>query len=322
MLKQLLACTLATISLLAGPALAAYPEKPIRMIVAWPAGGGADGAARLISERLSKRLGQSVIVENRPGANGMIGTGVAAKAEADGYTLIFATADTHSINPHVYKSIQYDALKDFEPITLVGTLSFVLISSAAFAPNTLDELIAYARSHPQKVSYGTWGIGSTAHVGMASFELATGLDLLHVPYQGSGPATTALLSGQIDLYLAGANGADQHRKSGKVKVFAVAGTKRAPWLPDVKTLSEQGVVGAESGGWYGILAPTGVPKAIRDRLTSEIVAIIKAPDVTERLASAGWDIVASQQDEFAAFMRSEYERYGKIVRSKNISVDK
>lgn len=298
-----------------------FPDKPLRLMVAWPAGGGTDNAARLVAEGLRQRLGQPVVVENRAGANGIIGTGAAAKMPADGYTMLFATADTHSINPHVYSNLPYDALKDFDPLTLVGRTSFVLISNARFGPNTLKELIALARKEPGKISYGTWGVGSTAHLGMALLESVAGIELLHVPFQGSGPATNALLGGQVDLYLSGANGAAQHRTSGRVKIFGIAGKERSSsYLPDVPTFAEQGLSGAESGGWYGILMPAGAPQAIRARLSGEIAAIVRTPGVTQKLVASGWDVVTLQQADFGALMRSEYERYGKIVQARGIKV--
>jgi tripartite-type tricarboxylate transporter receptor subunit TctC len=303
------------------PPQAGFPDKPLKMMVAWPAGGGTDNAARLVAEGLRQKMGQAVVVENRAGANGIIGTGAAAKMPADGYTLLFATADTHSINPHVYTNLPYDALKDFEPVALVGRTSFVLISSSKFAPNTLQELIALARKEPGKISYGTWGIGSTAHLGMVLFESAAGIELLHVPFQGSGPATNALLGGQVDLYLSGANGAAQHRTSGRVKIFGIAGKERsAAYLPDVPTFTEQGLAGAESGGWYGIVMPAGAPPAIRDRLSSEIIAIVRTPAVSQKLVASGWDVAPLGPAEFGALMRAEYERYGKIVKARGIQV--
>lgn len=296
-------------------------DKPLRMMVAWPAGGGTDNAARLVAEGLRQRLGQTVLVENRAGANGIIGTAATAKMPADGYTMLFATADTHSINPHVYPNLPYDALRDFEPLTLVGRTSFVLIAHSKFGPDTLQEVIALAKKEPGKISYGTWGIGSTAHLGMALFESVAGIELLHVPFQGSGPATNALLGGQVDLYLSGANGAAQHRTTGRVKIFGIAGKQRsANYLPDVPTFAEQGLSGAESGGWYGIVMPAGVPQPIRDRLSREIAAIVKTPAVSQKLVASGWDVVVLQQDEFGELMRSEYERYGKIVRDRGIKV--
>jgi tripartite-type tricarboxylate transporter receptor subunit TctC len=302
---------------------AEYPDKPVKMLVAWPAGGGTDNAARLVAEGLRQRLGQAVVVENRAGANGIIGTGAAAKMPADGYTMLFATADTHSINPHVYSNLPYDALKDFEPLTLVGRTSFVLVSSAKFQADTLRDLIARAKREPGKITYGTWGIGSTAHLGMALFESVAGIELLHVPFQGSGPATNALLGGQVDLYLSGANGAAQYRSSGRVKVFGIAGKERsANYLPDVPTFAEQGLAGAESGGWYGLVAPAGVPQPIRDRLSREIAAIVRAPEVAQKLVASGWDVTPLEQAEFGVLMRSEHERYGKIVKARGIRVDR
>ena len=308
---------------LAMAAHAQYPEKPVKMMVAWPPGGGTDNAARLVAEGLRQRLGQAVVVENRAGANGIIGTAAAAKMPADGYTVLFATADTHSINPHVYTNLPYDALKDFEPLTLVGRTAFVLISSAKFEAGTLQDLIGRAKREPGKISYATWGIGSTAHLGMALFESVAGIELLHVPFQGSGPATNALLGGQVDLYLSGANGAAQYRSSGRVKVFGIAGKERSVnYLPDVPTFAEQGLAGAESGGWYGLVAPVGVPQAIRDRLSREIAAIVKTPEVAQKLVASGWDVTPLEQGEFGALMRSEYERYGKIVKARGIQVNR
>jgi len=323
MIRTLAGSIALAVMLLHGSAHAQFPDKPLKMVVAWPAGGGTDNAARLVAEGLRQRLGQAVVVENRAGANGIIGTGAAAKMPADGYTMLFATADTHSINPHVYTNLPYDALKDFEPLTLVGRTSFVLISGAKFEPSTLEELISRAKREPGKISYGTWGIGSTAHLGMVLFESAAGIELLHVPFQGSGPATNALLGGQVDLYLSGANGAAQYRSSGRVKVFGIAGKERsANYLPDVRTFAEQGLAGAESGGWYGLVAPAGVPQAIRDRLSKEIVVIVKTPEVTQKLVASGWDVTPLEQAEFAALMRSEYERYGRIVKARGIRVDR
>lgn len=320
----LAAAILCTAAQAQGPA-GVYPEKDkaIKMMVAWPPGGGTDNAARLVAEGLRQRLGHAVIVENRAGANGIIGTAAAAKMQADGYTMLFATADTHSINPHVYSDLPYDAIKDFEPLTLVGRTSFVLIANAKFGPNSLQELIALAKKEPGKISYGTWGIGSTAHLGMVLLESAAGIELLHVPYQGSGPATNALLGGQIDLYLSGANGAAQQRTSGRVKVFGVAGKGRSTsYLPDVPTFAEQGLAGAESGGWYGLVMPTGVPQAIRDRLSREIAEIVKSPAVSKQLVTYGWDVTILQQAEFGELMKSEYDRYGKIVRARGIKVSR
>ena len=307
--------------LLATGAQAQYPEKPIKVVVAWPPGSTTDTAARIVSERLAQKFGQPVTVENRPGANGTIGTTSVAKAAPDGYTLIFGTADTHSINPHVYKSLQYDAMKGFEPISLVGIVTFVLIARAGLEQTDLRELIAAAKQQPGKITYATWGTGSTAHVGFAVLESAAGMNLLHVPYQGAAPALNALLGSQVDLMMTGALSADNQRKAGKAKVLGVSGAQRLPAIPDVRTFAEQGVQDAHGGSWYGMLAPAGIPAAVRDKLATEIVTIVKAPEIAQKIAGLGWGVVGNTPAEFAAFMRAELDRYGKVVKARGITID-
>ncbi len=302
-------------------AQAQYPDKPIKVVVAWPPGSTTDTAARVISERLAQKFGQPVTVENRPGANGTIGTSYVAKSAPDGYTLIFGTADTHSINPHVYKTLPYDAMKGFEPISLVGIVTFVLIARAGLEQSDVRELVAAAKQQPGKITYATWGTGSTAHVSFAVLESAAGMNLLHVPYQGAAPALNALLGSQVDLMMTGALSADTQRKAGKAKVLGVSGSQRLPALPDVRTFAEQGVQDAHGGSWYGMLAPAGIPASVRDRLATEIVAIVKAPEVSQRIAGLGWSVVGNTPAEFAAFMRAELERYGKVVKSRGITID-
>jgi len=302
-------------------ALAQYPDKPIKVVVAWPPGSTTDTAARVISERLAQKFGQPVTVENRPGANGTIGTTYVARSAPDGYTLIFGTADTHSINPHVYKSLPYDAMKGFEPISLVGTVTFVLIARAGFEHSDLRELIAAAKQQPGKFTYATWGTGSTAHVSFAVLESAAGISLLHVPFQGAAPALNAILGSQVDLMMTGALSADNQRKAGKAKVLGVSGSQRLPAISDVRTFAEQGLPDAHGGSWYGMLAPAGIPSAVRDRLAAEIVAIVKSPDVTQKIAGLGWGVIGNTPAEFAAFMRAELDRYGKVVKSRGIQLD-
>ncbi len=303
------------------PAHADYPDRPIKMVVAWPAGSSTDAAARIVSERLAQRIGQPVTVENRPGASGSIGTANVAKAPADGYTLLFGTADTHSINPHVYKSLPYDALNGFVPITLVGTVDFVLIQSNALPYGNLRELVDAAKKQPGTFTYASWGKGSTAHVGFVALEEAAGIKLLHVPFQGAAPALNAVLGSQVDLMLTGAISADNQRKAGKVRILGTSGDHRLPWIPDVPTFAEQGVPNAQSGSWYGVLAPAGLPDAIRDRLANELVSIVKSDDVSQRIAGLGWNVSGIATKEFAQYIRSEYERYGKIIKAGDFQVD-
>ncbi len=301
---------------------AQYPDKPIKVVVAWPPGSPTDSVARLVSDRLAQRLGQPITVENRPGANGTIGTTYVAKAAPDGYTLIFATADTHSINPLVYKSLSYDAVKGFEPISLVGTVNFVLISRPDFPYADLQALVAAAKQQPGKISFATWGTGSTAHVALALLEQAAGVQLLHVPFQGSAPALNALLGSQVDVMVTGGpQTADTNRKAGKIKILGVSGAQRLAALPDVRTFAEQGLPDAQAGSWYGFMAPAGLPPAIRDRLAGEIASILKVPDVAQRIASFGWTVVGNTPAEYSVFLRSELERYGKVIRSRGIQLD-
>jgi tripartite-type tricarboxylate transporter receptor subunit TctC len=308
--------------MLAAGVQAQYPDKPVKVVVAWPPGSPTDAVARLVSDRLAQRLGQPITVENRAGANGTIGTTYVAKAAPDGYTLLFATADTHSINPHVYKSLPYDAMKGFEPISLVGVVNFLLISRANFEASDLPSLVAAAKQQPGKISFATWGTGSTAHIALALLEQAAGIQLLHVPFQGSAPALNALLGSQVDVMVTGGPQiADTNRKAGKIKVLGVSGTQRQAVLPDVRTFAEQGVPDANAGSWYGFVAPAGIPTAVRDRLANEIIAILKVPEVAQRISGFGWTVVGNTPAEFATFMRAELDRYGKVIKSRNIQLD-
>ncbi len=312
----------AAAALLATGALAQYPDKPIKVVVAWPPGSPTDSVARIVSERLAQRLGQPVTVENRPGANGTIGTTYVAKAAPDGYTLVFATADTHSINPHVYKTLQYDAMKGFEPISLVGVVNFLLIARANFEQSDLQSLVAAAKQQPGKISYGTWGTGSTAHVAFALLEQSAGIQMLHVPFQGSAPAMNAILGSQVDVMVTGAPlTADTNRKAGKIKVLGVSAPQRVAELPDVRTYAEQGVADAQAGSWYGLLAPVGIAAPVRDRLANETISLLKVPETAQRIAGFGWTVVGNTPAEFSAFLRAELDRYGKVIKSRRITLE-
>jgi tripartite-type tricarboxylate transporter receptor subunit TctC len=320
-LEAVLLAAIVALSLSVGCARAEFPERPIRLVNAWPPGTANDSVARLIAERLGQKLGQPVVVENRPGANGTIGTTYVAKAPADGYTLVFGTADTHSINPHVYKALAYDALNGFEPITLVGTVTFVLIGRPNLEFADLAEVVAAAKRQPGKFSYASWGTGSTAHVGIALLEASAGIDLLHVPFQGAAPALNAIMGSQVDLMLTSPLTADTQRRAGRVKILGASGAQRLPWVPDVRSFAEQGIADAHAGSWYGVLAPAGLPAGIRDRLANEIIAIIKTPEITQKIAGFGWTVVGNTPAEFAAFMRTELERYGRTIKRKGIQLE-
>ncbi len=308
------------LSFAAGSAVASYPDRPLKMVAPWPPGSTTDGSARIIAEELSKRLKQRVIVENRPGANGTIGSTYVARAPADGYTLLMANGDTHSISPHIYKSLQYDAIKNFDPIALVATASFVLISRPTLPENTLQELIAAAKRNPKKMTYGTWGVGSAGHVAFALLESAMGIQLVHVPFQGAAPALFALMGGHVDLMIGSPLAAYTNLPAGKVKVLGVAASQRAlPWLPDTKTFAEQGVMGADSGSWYGVVGPASMPPEIRKRLSTEVASALRDPAVAKQIAAFGWQVAAgANPEEFGAFLKREFDRFGAIVKAKGI----
>lgn len=299
-----------------------YPNKPIKIIVPWPPGAATDAAARVIGEKLSQTVGQPVVVDNRPGANGTIGTSVAAKAPADGYTLLVATADTHSINPFIYRTLPYDAVRNFEPITLFATASFVWISRPDLPGSTLSEVIAQAKTKPGKVTFGTWGVGSAAHVAGALLESGSGAELMHVPFPGAGPAMTALIGGHVDLMPHVAIIADQQRRAGKVKILGVAGPKRAlPMLPDVPTLAEMGIKDAEAGSWYGLMAPAGLPADVRKKLSDALNDVLTKPEMAQRLTDLGLTPLTLREGDFQAFLQRENQRFGDIITRKSIRAE-
>lgn len=318
--KCIFAVAATVLAFAASSAGAEYPDRPLKIIAPWPPGSTTDGAARIIADALSKRLKQRVLVENKPGANGTIGSAFVAKTPADGYTLLMANGDTHSISPHIYKSLQYDAVKNFDPIALVATASFVLIARPTLEENSLQEVIAAAKRNPKKMTYGTWGVGSAGHVGFAMLESATGTQFVHVPFQGAAPALAALMGGHVDLMLGSPLAAYTNQPTGKVKVLGVAASRRAlPWLPDTKTFAEQGVKGAESGSWYGVVGPANIPPDIRKRLSAEIAGALQDPAVAKQISAFGWQVAAgANPEEFGAFLRSELDRFGAIVKAKGI----
>ena len=309
--------------LLTAPLAAAqsFPSRPITIVVPWPPGAATDTSTRIIAEALTKELGQPVTVENRPGANGGIGSTHVATGPKDGYRLITATADTHSINPQVRRSPGYDAVRDFEPIALFATLSMVWIARADLAQTTLADVVAAARQKPASISFGSWGIGSTAHLAGALLETATGIDLNHVPFQGAAPAVTALSGGHIDLMPSSATTSANLRAAGKIRILGIAGVRRASGaLSDVPTLAEQGIRGAESGSWYGLMAPRGIPEEARLRLVAAVSKVLANPEIRDRINATGLDFNFAAGTDFQDFLRRQYETYGRAIRARNISL--
>jgi tripartite-type tricarboxylate transporter receptor subunit TctC len=290
-----------------------YPSKPIRLIVPWPAGGGVDTAARIISQPLSERLGQAIVVDNRAGAAGNIGTALAAKEKPDGYTLLMGSASPNAMNPHLYTSLGFDPIKDFAAIALVYVVPSFLVVPANSPANTAQEFIAYAKANPGKLNMGSGGVGSSQHLFGVMFTNATKIDVVHVAYKGTSPAETALIAGQVDFMLDPPT-ALPFVEAGKLKALAVAAPVKNPALPNVPTLDEVGVPGVHTSTFYGVMAPANTPKAIVDRLNREINSILQTDDVKARLVKLAAVAGAGTPEDFDKFVTAERERYGEIVK--------
>jgi tripartite-type tricarboxylate transporter receptor subunit TctC len=313
---------LVAVSLAVWPACASaeYPERPIRIIVAWPPGGATDIVGRLLGDQLSRALNQSVIVENRAGANGNIGTEAFVKMPPDGYSLQIATAESLGINPHVYKRLNYDAERDFDPIALLAQTSFVLAVKRDFMADDVKGFIALAKSEPGKITMGNYGIGSTSHLTAAAFELNSGASILHVPYRGLSPVVNALLTGEIDAAFVSANSVVGLQRTGQVKILGAASLTRLPTAPDVPTFTEQGMEGFMGGNWYGVVAPKGLEPQIKKRLTEAIRKISESQAFSEKAAASSLEMRYLGTDAFVEFLRAERARWGEIVEKEHIQV--
>lgn len=308
-------------ALLAAPLVRAqaFPSKPITIVVPWPPGAATDAATRIIAEALGKELGQPVTVENRAGANGALGTAYVSNGPKDGYRLVTATADTHSINPQVRRNLPYDAMKDFEPIALFATLSMIWVSRIDLPYKSMAEAVAAAGQRKTPLTYASWGIGSTAHLAGELLEAASGMRLNHVPFQGASPAVTALAGGHVDLMPSSRVSAASMRAAGKIKTLGLASVRRASGdLADVPTLEEQGIKGAESGSWYGLMAPRGIPEEVRARLTGAVTKVLAQPEIGSKIAGTGLDPVVAVGADFQDYVRRQWDVYGRVIRSKQI----
>ncbi len=298
-----------------------FPNKPIRIIVPYVAGGTTDLLARAVGQRLSERFGQAVVVENRPGANGMIGADVVAKAPPDGYTLGIASPGTHAANAALYKNITYDTVKDFTPISLAVSAPMILIAHPSLGVKNVKALIEKAKREPGGISYASGGSGSSQHLAMEQFAYMAGIKMVHVPYKGSSNSYTDLLGGRVTLEFDVLPTAMPHVQSGKLLPLAVASASRLPQLPDVPTVAESGVPGYEATSWYGFVGPANMPKDVLAKLNAEIVAALQQASIQETLTKAGVLIVGSTPDEFAAHIKSEMVKAAKIIEVANIKPD-
>ena len=299
---------------------AGFPNKPITLIVTYPPGGGADAMARLVAPKMAEALGQSVVVENRPGASGQIGAAAVAKAPADGYTLML-DASSFAVNPALYPKLPYDSLKAFKPIGVIALFPNVVLVHAAFPPQSIAELIATARKSKNAVAYASSGNGSAQHLAGALFESATGVDMVHIPYKGGGPALNDVIGGQVPLFFGNLASTLQHVQSGKLRALAVTSDKRSSILPSTPSLAEAGVKGAEIYEWNAVFAPAGTPPAIVNRLASAFQRALDAPEVRQRVAQLGGEMQRTTPEQAQAFIEQQIALWGRIVKERKISIE-
>lgn len=306
----------------AGSALAdTYPNHPIRFILPAAAGGVLDVIMRRLSDKLGRSLGQTIIVDNKPGANGLIGAEAAARAKPDGYTVLFAPSNVLCVNPALFAKLPYDPVRDFAPVTRGTRGNPILLVGLKFPAKTLAEFIEYAKAHPRQITYGTPAIGSPQHIAAKLLEQLTGIEMVHVPYKNQPQAMTDLIGGQIDAAIEFATVAAPHVTAGKIRALVVLGPHRKPIMPDVPSAAESGLPAFDLAPWNGFLVPAGTPPEFIARLNRELVAALTAPDFSEWMSSLGAEIVPDTPEEFAAFIKAEMSRWAKIVKEANIRLE-
>ncbi len=311
-------CALVSAALFASPAFAQeYPSRPVRLVVPFAAGGPNDIVARLVGGRLSDALGQPIVVENRPGAGGNIGTDFVAKAPPDGYTLLSAGPGSLIINP-LLGSVPYDTARDFAPVSLMASAPNVLVVHPSLPARSVRELIELARARPRRLNYASGGPGSTPHLSGALFAVMAGIDIVHVPYKGTGPATADLLGGQVQMAFFGIPPLLPYIKSGKLRALAVTGARRSPELPEVPTVHEAALPGYEVSPWYGLLAPAGTPRAIVELLNAEVTKIVRSPQMKEKLASQGAEPAGGTPEDYAATIRADAATWARVVKEARL----
>ena len=294
-----------------------YPVRPVRLVVAFAPGTTSDIIGRVIAEKLTQQMGQPFVVENRTGAGGTIGAESVARAEPDGHTLLLSTAAL-PVSAHVYPNLRYDTAKDFASVTVISHSPLLLAANLDFPPKNVEELVQYTKKNPAKVSFGSAGVGTSHQLTGEKLKLDTGIDMLHVPYKGSGPAHIDLMGGQIQLMFDNIVALIPHVRAGKVRALAVSSAQRHPQLPDVPTIQEAGVKDFETVAWFGIVAPAGTPRNVISRLNAETLKALKLPDVQKRLIDSGSDIIGNSPEQADQFLRAEVEKWGKVVRAANV----
>ena len=318
--RFILNALVATFASAACVAHAAFPEKPIRLVIPFAAGGSTDVVARRFAPKLAEILGQPVVVDNRGGAGGTLASEIVAKAPADGYTLLMTT-NSHTANPSIYSKLPYNTQTDFVSVAMVADSPGLLVASTKFAPNNFKEFIDFTRNAKTPVNYGTAGGGTFPHLTMELLKARANLDMVHVPYKGAGPAMSDLLAGVYEVKVDALATAGAHVKAGKIKLYAVTSKERMPQIPDVPTIAELGFPGFESTFWMAILAPAGTPKEVTERLSTEMVKIIHSPEFRKRMEEIGADPIGNTQEQMAQQIKSETEKFAKLVKDGKVSVD-
>lgn len=298
-----------------------YPSRPIRIMVAYTPAGTTDILARLIGQKMTEKWGQPVIVENRPGANGNIGTELAARATPDGYSILMATAATHSINNTLYPKLTWDAVKDFAPVSLVALVPNIMVVNNSLPVKSVKELVAYAKANPGKLAHGSPGNGSTAHLSMELFKSLTGITMTHVPYKGSAGVLVDVMAGQVQLTMDNIPVYLPQVRAGKIRALAVSSAKRAAGAPEIPTLAEAGVPGFEAVSWFGLVAPAATPKPIVEALSVETARILRLADVNKRISELGAEPVGSTPQQYAAFIQSEIVKWRKVIKDAGVRLE-
>ena len=298
-----------------------FPVKPLRLIVPFAAGGGSDLVARTVAQKLTETLGQPVVVDNRAGAAGTIGAEIAAKAPPDGHTLLMGSSGPLAINPSLYAKLPYDAARDFAPVALVTIMPFLIVTHPSLPVQSVKDLVALARARPGELNYGSPGNGSTTHLANELLKAMTGIRITHVPYKGVAPAATDLISGQVQVLTGDLSTLLPHVKSGRMRGLAVTSARRSSLLPAMPTVAESGVPGYDATGWFGVLVPAGTPAPIVERLNAAIVKGASSPDARERLAALGGEVAAGTPEQFAAYVRSEAAKWGKVIRTIGVKAE-
>jgi tripartite-type tricarboxylate transporter receptor subunit TctC len=298
-----------------------FPNKPLKMILPFPAGGPTDIVARAMGQGLAESLGHNVVIDNRPGGGGIIGATLAAKAPPDGYTLFLGGITIFGVAPSVHRSLTFDPVKDFQPVTLATRQPILLMTHPSLPAKSLREFIALAKVRPGEINYASSGPGGSGHMAGELFKLITGVNLVHIPYKGAPPALNELIAGQVQVMFGTILASAPHIRSGRVRAIAITGARRSNALPEVMTFEQAGLPTYDASSWNGILVPVGTPRAIVDRLNTELVRILKSPGVLERLAQDGADPAPTTPEEFAAFIKSEIAKWAKVVQAANIRID-